>query len=256
MARLERLASRDLDALLSFLTEAAAADGPEPFGIVAIDRLAVLVPAAQAGYYEYQTRGARSPRGSYRGTRGFEVKQPGGELPEVPWTAELQAAWWRWPLNDFRNRRQPQAVRFSDNFATTAHKRSNRWRELVMRPSGIEHEIDLWLPAPPDTVRAFFLVRERRSRDFSERDRTILTLLRPQLHAIRERWQRRHHPANLTRRETEVLDLLRTGFTNREIAERLVISPATVRTHLSNLFEKLGVHTRTAAATHNESHPE
>jgi DNA-binding CsgD family transcriptional regulator len=251
MARLERLAPRDVEALLRFAAEAGVADGPEPFGIATIDRLALLVPADQVGYYEYRIRAGRTPRGPYRAVEEFDIKQPGGELPEVPWNDEILAAWWRWPLNDFRNRRRLQAARFSDSFATSARKRRNSWRELVMRPNGIGHEIDLWLPAPSHTVRAFFLVRDQRRRDFSERDRTILTLLRPRLASIREHWQRRHRPSTITPREAELLKLLRTGLTNREIAAQLFISPATVRTHLSNLFEKLGVHTRTAAASHD-----
>jgi DNA-binding CsgD family transcriptional regulator len=44
-----------------------------------------------------------------------------------------------------------------------------------------------------------------------------------------------------------VVRLLREGLTNQEIAERLIISTGTVRTHLEHVFEKLGVHTRTAA---------
>jgi DNA-binding CsgD family transcriptional regulator len=54
-------------------------------------------------------------------------------------------------------------------------------------------------------------------------------------------------PAELTPREHEVLELVRDGLQNAEIAERLWVSPATVRKHLENIYEKLGVHTRTAA---------
>ena len=51
----------------------------------------------------------------------------------------------------------------------------------------------------------------------------------------------------LTRRECEVVMLVAEGLTNAQIAERLWISPGTVRRHLQNAFAKLGVHTRTAA---------
>jgi RNA polymerase sigma factor (sigma-70 family) len=51
----------------------------------------------------------------------------------------------------------------------------------------------------------------------------------------------------LTDREREVLELLAQGLTNKEIAERLVITTNTVKRHLKSIFEKLGVHTRSAA---------
>jgi DNA-binding CsgD family transcriptional regulator len=51
----------------------------------------------------------------------------------------------------------------------------------------------------------------------------------------------------LTAREREILDLVAEGRTNAEIAERLWVSPGTVRRHLENIYAKLGVHTRTAA---------
>lgn len=51
----------------------------------------------------------------------------------------------------------------------------------------------------------------------------------------------------LTDRELEVLDLLAQGMTNKEIAEKLVITTNTVKRHLKSIFEKLDVHTRAAA---------
>jgi DNA-binding CsgD family transcriptional regulator len=51
----------------------------------------------------------------------------------------------------------------------------------------------------------------------------------------------------LTRRELEVLALLVEGLSNRQIAERLVISPSTVTRHVANIFTKLDVHTRAQA---------
>jgi DNA-binding NarL/FixJ family response regulator len=51
----------------------------------------------------------------------------------------------------------------------------------------------------------------------------------------------------LTEREREVLDLLSQGMTNKEIAEKLVITTNTVKRHLKAVFEKLDVHTRSAA---------
>lgn len=51
----------------------------------------------------------------------------------------------------------------------------------------------------------------------------------------------------LTERELEVLRLTAEGLANKQIAERLEVSPRTVQTHLANTFEKLDVTTRTQA---------
>lgn len=54
--------------------------------------------------------------------------------------------------------------------------------------------------------------------------------------------------AHLTRREREVLELVARGLSNKEIARALVITTNTVKRHVKSIFEKLGVHTRAAAA--------
>lgn len=53
--------------------------------------------------------------------------------------------------------------------------------------------------------------------------------------------------AALTSRELEVLDLAADGLTGPMIADHLVLSPATVRTHFKNIYEKLSVRDRAAA---------
>jgi DNA-binding CsgD family transcriptional regulator len=54
--------------------------------------------------------------------------------------------------------------------------------------------------------------------------------------------------ATLTAREVEILDGLRQGDSNAQIAGRLVLSPKTVEHHVSRIFVKLGVRTRAEAA--------
>ena len=57
-------------------------------------------------------------------------------------------------------------------------------------------------------------------------------------------------PDGLSAREVEVLRLVATGSTNRVVAETLSLSEKTVARHLSNIFAKIGVTTRAAAAAY------
>jgi DNA-binding CsgD family transcriptional regulator len=52
---------------------------------------------------------------------------------------------------------------------------------------------------------------------------------------------------SLTPRQREVLQLAADGFSALSIAERLVVSPSTVKTHFSNIYERLGIGDRTGA---------
>jgi HD-GYP domain-containing protein (c-di-GMP phosphodiesterase class II) len=60
---------------------------------------------------------------------------------------------------------------------------------------------------------------------------------------------RREWPAGLTAREVEVLGLLARGYSNKQIAERLFVTPKTVSSHVEHVYMKLGVSSR-SAATH------
>jgi DNA-binding NarL/FixJ family response regulator len=62
------------------------------------------------------------------------------------------------------------------------------------------------------------------------------------------RKETRSHPAGLTPRQVEVLELVASGLTNTDIAERLFVSPKTVDHHVSALLTKLGVSSRKEAA--------
>jgi len=123
------------------------------------------------------------------------------------------------------------------------------------RPYEIEHEIMLCLPAGPGqtagperTLRLIFF--RGPGRDFSERDRDLLTVLRPHLHQAYLDAERRRHPAPpLTARHWDLLHLVAAGHTNAQIARRLGISEATVRTHLEHIYRLLQVSSRTAAVT-------
>ena len=58
----------------------------------------------------------------------------------------------------------------------------------------------------------------------------------------------------LSSREEEILQLVATGLTNREIAQKLTISPNTVKVHLSNIYEKINVASRTEATLYGIEH--
>ena len=59
---------------------------------------------------------------------------------------------------------------------------------------------------------------------------------------------------DLTEHELEVLRLIGTGATNREIADRLVVSEGTVKNHVSSILSRLGLRDRTQAALFAHEH--
>jgi DNA-binding CsgD family transcriptional regulator len=96
--------------------------------------------------------------------------------------------------------------------------------------------------------RRLLLFRGTGSPVFSEREKAMLMLARPQiaeLHTRRDR-ELRGEP-HLTPRQWEVLRRVATGASNVQIARDLGLSEATVRKHLENVFVRLAVQSRTEA---------
>jgi two-component system, NarL family, response regulator LiaR len=75
-------------------------------------------------------------------------------------------------------------------------------------------------------------------------DPQLVVVLADELNVAKHR---ERNAQSLTEREVEILQLLAFGHTNRDIGEKLFISPDTVKTHLEHIYQKLGATDRTAA---------
>jgi DNA-binding CsgD family transcriptional regulator len=231
---------RDAAALLDVVHEGASASGREPFPRVVLQSLARLIPAdALVGYQDVDLSS---------GCRVVERVEVLGQRDTASVTEATHRFCKQNPLRDPVRSRENRVLKLSD-FYTRAHLQRLDFYVEVWRPLGIDDCLRMWLPAPPQRARVVFL--ERGGRPFGSRDRTMLELLRPHLIRFRVNAEFRHRAnggSGLTEREAEVLGWVGYGKTNDEIAAVLHVSPHTVRKHLENIFGKLGVHTRTAAA--------
>lgn len=85
-----------------------------------------------------------------------------------------------------------------------------------------------------------------------------VTAKRELLRLVHERFQAPSPPpaetTTLTRRELEILRLMSSGANTKALAERLHVSPATIRNHAQNIFAKLGVHSRLEAVAYATQH--
>jgi len=107
-----------------------------------------------------------------------------------------------------------------------------------------------------------YLLKTLKSRELFEMLRGVFqgeapisrTMARKLLQEFAQQARRQEQPptpkADLTRRETEVLQLLSDGVPDKEIAARLCISQRTVKNHVHNILEKLQLHNRVQAAAY------
>lgn len=150
--------------------------------------------------------------------------------------------------------RGPGAHRISDSIAFARFREGALYDEYYRR-IGIDHAMALPLYVDERTLVSFVL--NRRRRDFSDRDRDVLDVALPALAGMYGSLRRARRAggaparlvATLTPREREVIDWLAAGKTDRDIAAIVGCSHRTVQKHLQRIYEKLGVETRTAAAS-------
>jgi DNA-binding CsgD family transcriptional regulator len=214
----------------------------EPFPSSVLHALFDLIPSdAYVGYQEADVA---------RRFRWIEEVDVVGDPPTKALAEAIQTLGWQNPMHCRLHAHERRVLRLSD-FLARRQRRKLEFDAAVWRPCGIDDGLRIWLPAPPGRARSIYL--ERSGKNYTNRERTLLSLLRPHLIRIRAgaEFRRRlsgHH--GLTTREAEVLGWVAHGKTNGQIARVLFVSPHTVRKHVENIFEKLGVHTRTEAAAY------
>jgi DNA-binding NarL/FixJ family response regulator len=232
---MKELSERDAHRALDIVAAAASGGNGTAFGLETVDAIAAAIPAEDVAYVEWRF-GDRDP------------VRVAHDLEEPAWLDDALAATCdSYPLRDVDHAGSPEPLRISD-FVSQIRFRNSAFYSAVMRPLGREYEQKLWLPAPRGHARYFELERPA-GQDFDERDRSLLSLLRPYLARLRARWEQRPDVPSLTERELDVLSLVAQGLTNREISRQLFISPATVRTHLEHIYDKLGVRSRAGAVS-------
>jgi DNA-binding NarL/FixJ family response regulator len=94
-----------------------------------------------------------------------------------------------------------------------------------------------------------YLLKGMLAEELLEAIRAVHSGLRRIPAAVAQRLAERMSGAELTTREVDVLRLIVSGKSNKEIAAGLCISEATVKTHITNILGKLGANDRTQAAT-------
>lgn len=256
-----RLGRSDLDATLRLIASLAETEVAEPddaaeelegpYPLAALEGVQALVPCAAVAYQDLNLVARRYEAASWLGPDDED------DL-ELYWAlGGCQISTHREATGDLG------AVRISDLIEPRRYRETPIYREYFL-PVRMERIIDLGLPAASGRHRSIVLFRETGARDFSERDRAVLELLRPHLLAfeagatlrrqLHEALARRDSATStaadtgLTAREREIVLLVAQGKTNAEIAAELWVAPSTVKKHLENVYVKLGVGRRAAAA--------
>lgn len=137
-------------------------------------------------------------------------------------------------------------VMWTGDFYSDRQWHSTGMYTQVLHPAGVEKELLIPLPAPPGIARRLVFFRGP-GRPFTDGERDAAILLQPHITWALRRQGRLRATRLLTARQATILRLVAAGHDNAAIARRLGLSRGTVRTHLENIYARLGVSSRTAA---------
>ena len=244
--RYELLRSRELRAALMALGDIAeAADSSMHFAQAGVQALSRLVPSELTTLSRCDLRSARRiVVGTAQGFVGADERAAFDrhfhEHPLVQYHAVARGAF---------------AHRISDSLPQARFRQTALYNDYYRRV-GLSHA--LALPLRMDGQELVSFVLNRQGHDFSDGELALLDMLRRPLARLFERVDSTERPApaldnevlarlGLTRRESEVLQWVAAGKTDKDVAALLDCSPRTVHKHLQRIYAKLGVETRTAA---------
>ena len=241
------LPQRDLKRAFDFVLDISALHEPDSFAQCAVNQLPRLVDS------DITTLSICDLR---RGTRHV-VANPG----EAIGARELQQfdrLIHEHPLVNFHSTHPGGgAWRISDSLSQAAFRRTAIYNEYY-RSIGIDQVMAVPIIASRDLVMSFVL--NRKGRDFSDSESSLMNRMQPalanlyRLAVAAAQGGAAAAPAAgearqvLTSREGQILQWIAAGKSDRQIATILAMSVRTVQKHLQNIYIKLGVENRTAAA--------
>lgn len=231
-------------AVMGRVVEACASGQAGPDTVFAVlDDLQELIGCDWAAFNWHDTPGRRLHHSQMVASGERELASP-----EVLAAEDHEAFWhwyWRCEPCSLPDRVEAPVVISISEFYTA--------REWAQHPAfatleGVNDELMVSYPDAPGWTRRLLFARQDGAR-FGERERFLLTLLMPHIgpQLARTVSPQPDRDVALTDRQREVLRLVRLGMANKQIARALKISTATVRKHLEHAYERLGVHSRTAA---------
>jgi DNA-binding CsgD family transcriptional regulator len=246
---MEGLGEQELQTLVGFAHDAARIARYEPRRLErwTVERVGDLIPAdtvhVQVGKWP------PAEAGTFSYLIGDEPR-----FAEFRNSPEGRAEWARLidehplAIERMRSPRETRAIRLSD-FVTLRQLHALEVYDIVLRPFDLNHCVTARFFGPS---RVYDLSCARSSVDFVRRDLLLVDVAATVL-GMAVRLPPPLVPPHLeglgiTEREAQVLDCVARGRSNAEIAGELSVAPGTVKKHLDNIFEKLGVRNRVGAA--------